>query len=48
MREKLNSKVLFDEDSWTRFQSEVPKVRFLCIFYVYLLGGCKFCGLDDR
>ena len=26
MREKLNSKVLFDEDTWTRFQNEVPKV----------------------
>lgn len=31
MREKLNSKVLFDEDSWTRFQSEVPKVRLACV-----------------
>lgn len=26
MREKLNSKVLFDEDGWTRFLAEVPKV----------------------
>ena len=35
MREKLNSKVLFDEDSWTRFQAEVPKV---CIHLQYKLA----------
>ena len=26
LREKLNSKVLFDEDGWLRLQAEVPKV----------------------
>jgi small subunit ribosomal protein S25e len=29
MREKMNSKVLFDEDSWARFQSEVPKMKLI-------------------
>jgi small subunit ribosomal protein S25e len=29
MREKLNSKVLFDEDGWTRFQAEVPKMKLV-------------------
>jgi hypothetical protein len=27
MREKINAKVLFDEDGWLRLQAEVPKVR---------------------
>ena len=27
MREKINAKVLFDEDGWNRLQAEVPKVR---------------------
>lgn len=26
MKEKLNAKVLFDEDGYTRFLAEVPKV----------------------
>jgi len=26
MREKMNAKVLFDEDGWNRLQAEVPKV----------------------
>ena len=26
MREKINAKVLFDEDGWNRLQAEVPKV----------------------
>ena len=26
MREKINAKVLFDEDGWLRLQAEVPKV----------------------
>ena len=30
MREKINAKVLFDEDGWLRLQAEVPKV-----------GGCS-------
>jgi small subunit ribosomal protein S25e len=29
MREKLNSKVLFDEDGWTRLQAEVPKMKLV-------------------
>jgi len=28
-KEKLNSKVLFDEDSFTRFQTEVPKMKVI-------------------
>ena len=28
MREKINAKVLFDEDGWNRLQAEVPKVRY--------------------
>ena len=28
MKEKLNAKVLFDEETWARFLSEVPKVNF--------------------
>ena len=31
MREKINAKVLFDEDGWLRLQAEVPKVRVCCI-----------------
>ena len=27
MREKINAKVLFDEDGWNRLQAEVPKVQ---------------------
>jgi len=27
LREKMNAKVLFDEDGWKRLQEEVPKVR---------------------
>merc|ERR1712146_234654 len=26
-REKLNAKILFDEDLWTRFNNEVPKMK---------------------
>ena len=29
MREKINAKVLFDEDGWNRLQAEVPKVKYL-------------------
>mmetsp|Transcript_6075 Transcript_6075/g.6330 ORF Transcript_6075/g.6330 Transcript_6075/m.6330 type:complete len:108 (+) Transcript_6075:697-1020(+) len=29
MREKINAKVLFDEDSWTRFLNEVPKMKLV-------------------
>mmetsp|Transcript_96596 Transcript_96596/g.273082 ORF Transcript_96596/g.273082 Transcript_96596/m.273082 type:complete len:108 (-) Transcript_96596:77-400(-) len=29
MREKLNSKVLFDEDGWLRLQAEVPKMKLI-------------------
>lgn len=29
MREKINSKVLFDEDGWARFQAEVPKMKLV-------------------
>lgn len=29
MREKLNSKVLFDEDGWTRLLAEVPKMKLV-------------------
>ena len=29
MKEKLNSKVLFDEDGWNRFQQEVPKMKLV-------------------
>ncbi len=28
-KEKLNSKVLFDEDSYSRFQTEVPKMKVI-------------------
>lgn len=29
MREKMNSKVLFDEDGWLRLQAEVPKMKLV-------------------
>ncbi len=29
MREKMNAKVLFDEDGWARFQAEVPKMKLI-------------------
>lgn len=29
MREKLNAKVLFDEDGWNRLQAEVPKMKLV-------------------
>lgn len=28
-REKLNAKVLFDEDSWVRLLAEVPKMKLV-------------------
>jgi small subunit ribosomal protein S25e len=28
-REKINAKVLFDEDTWTRFMTEVPKMKLV-------------------
>jgi ribosomal protein S25 len=31
MREKINAKVLFDEDGWNRLQAEVPKVTNIVI-----------------
>lgn len=31
MREKINAKVLFDEDGWNRFNAEVPKVLVCCL-----------------
>jgi ribosomal protein S25 len=31
MREKINAKVLFDEDGWNRLQAEVPKVKNIVI-----------------
>lgn len=36
MREKINAKVLFDEDGWNRLQAEVPKVNqphIICHLY---------------
>lgn len=34
LKEKLNAKVLFDEETWARFLSEVPKVNIepLCVY----------------
>ena len=29
MKEKINSKVLFDEDGWARLQAEVPKMKLV-------------------
>ena len=29
MREKLNGKVLFDEDGWAKFLAEVPKMKLV-------------------
>mmetsp|Transcript_7529 Transcript_7529/g.12653 ORF Transcript_7529/g.12653 Transcript_7529/m.12653 type:complete len:110 (+) Transcript_7529:22-351(+) len=29
MREKLNAKILFDEDTLTRFNTEVPKMKLI-------------------
>mmetsp|Transcript_138 Transcript_138/g.165 ORF Transcript_138/g.165 Transcript_138/m.165 type:complete len:109 (+) Transcript_138:90-416(+) len=29
MREKINAKVLFDEDGWNRLQAEVPKMKLV-------------------
>jgi small subunit ribosomal protein S25e len=29
LREKLNAKVLFDEDGWNRLQAEVPKMKLI-------------------
>jgi hypothetical protein len=34
MREKINAKVLFDEDGWAKLQAEVPKVYFLFIYAI--------------
>lgn len=34
MREKINAKVLFDEDGWLRLQAEVPKVRNIKIISI--------------
>jgi hypothetical protein len=45
MREKVNAKVLFDEETWQRFNTEVPKVRIqiLCrSFDLNLNGVCLF------
>ena len=33
MREKMNGKVLFDEDGWNRLLAEVPKVTFFPSYY---------------
>ena len=38
MREKINAKVLFDEDGWLRLQAEVPKVR-ICFFFIISFVG---------
>jgi small subunit ribosomal protein S25e len=37
MREKINAKVLFDEDGWNRLQAEVPKVKSLLLFFYLAL-----------
>jgi small subunit ribosomal protein S25e len=29
LREKMNAKVLFDEDGWKRLQDEVPKMKLI-------------------
>lgn len=29
LREKIQAKILFDEDSWTRLQAEVPKMKLV-------------------
>jgi len=29
MREKMNSKILFDEDGWARLNAEVPKMKLI-------------------
>ena len=29
LREKMNSKILFDEDGWARLQAEVPKMKLI-------------------
>lgn len=58
MREKINAKVLFDEDGWNRLQAEVPKVNFnhylisvpLQIqtpFYMNLTSIIHLCILDE-
>ena len=33
MREKINAKVLFDEDGWNRLQAEVPKVQYTLSYF---------------
>jgi hypothetical protein len=37
MREKMNAKVLFDEDGWIRFNAEVPKVNIKIYYYFGVL-----------
>ena len=32
MHEKINAKVLFDEEGWNRLQAEVPKVCYTFVF----------------
>jgi len=31
MHEKMNAKILFDDESWQRLETEVPKVSEICI-----------------
>lgn len=54
MREKLNAKILFDEDTLTRFNTEVPKVSshdvnvleaFLCSVSMNVL--ILYCSTDE-
>lgn len=33
MQEKLNAKVLFDDEGWQRLHAEVPKVFLFYLFY---------------
>ena len=44
MREKINAKVLFDEDGWNRLQAEVPKVEYT--LYVLIVRCIAYCGAD--
>lgn len=42
-REKMNAKVLFDEDGWVRFNNEVPKVTSdIHYFCLLTTGGIPF------
>jgi small subunit ribosomal protein S25e len=56
-REKINSKVLFDEDGWARLHAEVPKMKVITpsalverlkINTSLARAACKFLVSEDK